>query len=257
MSRNNIITLNSKEDIHLCGVYKMYCSFHPEMFYIGSASVSHGRKYTRGFYKRMATHIYLLRKGLHHSGILQTMANKFGIKSIVMEIIEIVNSKTCLEREDYYIKTLNPICNSTKSAFDSTGYKHTPQAVKLMSKQRTGRILTIIQREVISKGKKGVTPKNIQILRTRKVVEKAHAKLKGRKQTSEKYFLAIRTPVIQYSKNGNEVNRFGSIKEANEKTGIDRAGISLASSGKRGSAGGFKWSIAMGVSASKFKEEEK
>jgi group I intron endonuclease len=255
MSAYNIKTLNDKEDIHLCGVYKIYCSRHPEVFYIGSTSVSQGKKYKCGFYKRMAGHIYSFKKNTHHSGTLQSMVNKFGLNSIVMEIIEICDSETCLEREDYYIKSLTPICNSTSSAFDSTGFKHSPKSLELMSKKRIGRRLTAMQRKSISDGKKGVTPKNIQILRSSEVIEKAHAKLRGRKQASEKYFSAIRTPVIQYAKSGNELNRFISIKEANEKTGINPAAISLASSGKRLTAGGFKWAIAMGVSASKFKEE--
>jgi hypothetical protein len=48
-------------------------------------------------------------------------------------------------------------------------------------------------------------------------------------------------PVIQLSNDGKKVNRFSSMLEAERATGISNGNISSACSGKRSTAGGYKW----------------
>ena len=47
--------------------------------------------------------------------------------------------------------------------------------------------------------------------------------------------------VIQLDLNDNVLNEFESIKQAEQKTGIDASSISNCCNGKRKSAGGYKW----------------
>lgn len=59
------------------------------------------------------------------------------------------------------------------------------------------------------------------------------------KYGSQKPFRAKK--VLQYSKDGELVNEWNSIKEAGRKTGICSVGISRVCNSKKGSAGGFIW----------------
>jgi len=51
--------------------------------------------------------------------------------------------------------------------------------------------------------------------------------------------------ILQYNKKGELINEFGSIREANEKTGIDRKSISNCAKGVKNynTAGGFIFKI--------------
>lgn len=51
--------------------------------------------------------------------------------------------------------------------------------------------------------------------------------------------------VYQYSKKGEYLNSFGSIKEAYRITGVNSSDISICCKGKRKSAGGYKWSYSI------------
>ncbi len=52
---------------------------------------------------------------------------------------------------------------------------------------------------------------------------------------------AIKTPVCQMDLEGNEINVYESLTEAERQTGINHRNISLVCQGKRKTAGGFKW----------------
>ena len=51
-------------------------------------------------------------------------------------------------------------------------------------------------------------------------------------------------PVIQYTKDGREIARYASQKEAMEKTGIQSRHISCCCKGKRKTTGGYVWRYA-------------
>ena len=57
----------------------------------------------------------------------------------------------------------------------------------------------------------------------------------------ERVSKALYKPVLQFSKNGNFVNEYPSIKDAKIKTGIDESNIGKVCKGKLNSAGGFLW----------------
>lgn len=53
----------------------------------------------------------------------------------------------------------------------------------------------------------------------------------------------LKKPVEQLDMNGKKVNEFDSIKAAQRATGINKNTIRLVASGKRKSAGGYKWRL--------------
>ena len=103
--------------------------------YVGSAV---------NFYNRKKQHLSLLKRGLHHSVLLQRAWNKYGEKSFVFEILEKVSDiKQLIEKEQYYLdfyesynsKNGYNICNK---AGNTLGFKHSDKTKKLMSLNHTG-----------------------------------------------------------------------------------------------------------------------
>lgn len=79
-------------------------------------------------------HLHRLRKGNHHSAILQNSWNKHGETSFLFSVLESVNSDELLiEREQYYIDTLAPRYNIAKKAGSPLGTKHTYESRMNMS----------------------------------------------------------------------------------------------------------------------------
>lgn len=93
--------------------------------YIGSAASS--------FKERWRCHIRDLNGNKHHSGRLQNAWNKYGEDSFKFEIVEECSSNTCIEREQFYIDTLNPFYNICKIAGNCTGRKFSEESKLKMS----------------------------------------------------------------------------------------------------------------------------
>lgn len=101
--------------------------------YIGSSANFHNRK---------AKHLSDLRRGNHHSIILQRAYNKYGKKAFIFEIIEQVNDENSLcVREQYYLDTFTPEYNVGKFANEKTrlGLKSSPEHCAKMSMSLKGR----------------------------------------------------------------------------------------------------------------------
>jgi group I intron endonuclease len=79
-----------------------------DKFYVGST--------TRTMKKRMADHIRIARQGKHHSIIFQNAWNKYGEKSFTMHLLEECDEANVVEREQYYLDTLEPKYNIMKVA---------------------------------------------------------------------------------------------------------------------------------------------
>ena len=98
------------------GIYQIRNVINDKL-YIGST--------TRYFSQRKAEHFKNLRKGIHSSIILQNAWNKYGEKSFKFEILEECTKEKCLEREQYYLDSLNPKYNINKIAENSRGKRWT------------------------------------------------------------------------------------------------------------------------------------
>ncbi len=184
------------------GIYKIYHIAKPDLFYIGSASGTMGKKTCQiGFYKRFLQHLRNLEHAKHNSKYLQNVVNKHGIDGLRFEIIEVIDSTNrtyILEREQYYLDLLKPVYNSSKTARCPT-VPYTEERKEAVRQQRKG--LPFV-------------PKAYEI---------------------------IRKPVTQYEINGTFVKEYKSIQIASNETKIDRSAISKCASGNRKSAGGFIW----------------
>jgi len=199
---NKVTTPSMLNQLTSLGVYKIYHVAKADVFYIGSASGTMGKKACQlGFYNRFRRHLHYLEHNKHDSKYLQNVVNKYGIEGLRFEIIEVVDSTDrayILEREQYYLDLLNPGYNSSKLARCPT-VPYTEE-----------------RREAVRQKRKGIS-----------FVESAYEK--------------IRKSIYQYDKSDVLIKVYISIEEASKITGIDRASISKCASGNRKTAGGYLW----------------
>ena len=92
--------------------------------YIGSCS------HNQGFKLRWGNHRRSLRKGNHHSIILQNAWNKYGELNFVFEILETCEPIKCIEREQYYLDTLHPKYNILSIAGSPLGRKASSETIQ-------------------------------------------------------------------------------------------------------------------------------
>lgn len=98
--------------------------------YIGSA-VNHDQ--------RRWVHLCVLRKGKHHSPILQNSWNKYGKNAFLFSVLEEVsNKKDLIKREQYWIDKLNPEFNCCPIAGSPLGRKYSAQAIENFRKGHIG-----------------------------------------------------------------------------------------------------------------------
>lgn len=202
---NKVATPAMLNQLTSLGVYKIYHVAKADVFYIGSASGTQGKKACQlGFYNRFRQHLRTLEKNKHSSKYLQNVVNKYGIEGLRFEIIEVIDSTDrvyILEREQYYLDLLNPGYNSSKLARCPT------------------------------------------IPYTEERKESARQRMKGIPFV-ESVYEKIRIPIKQYTKDNIFIKEYSSMKFASNETNIDRASISKCASGNRKTAGGFKWNFS-------------
>jgi len=110
------------------GVYKIYHAYSPDDIYVGSTNVSTGVKECQiGFYRRFMAHNNLFKRRTHYSSSLQELVDTYGISGIRYEIIEVCEKNKSIEREQFYLDTLNPHHNSSKTSAYSSGWVHTEE----------------------------------------------------------------------------------------------------------------------------------
>ena len=96
-----------------------------QQIYVGSAI---------RFAKRRDGHLHELRRNMHGNSRLQNSFNKYGEASFIFELLEEVTDKNKLiEREQFYIDTLNPYYNICRKAKSALGTKRTEEVKKRMS----------------------------------------------------------------------------------------------------------------------------
>lgn len=114
--------------------------------YIGSAIDLRARFY-----------VYYSKKRLESSKmIIYNAIKKNGHAKFILEILEFCSPSELLERENYYIKELNPEYNILPEARSSFGYKHSQEALAKMRDKRKN--LSEEERQNLSKAATGRTP---------------------------------------------------------------------------------------------------
>lgn len=107
------------------GIYKIQSTIEPEKFYIGSSVNLQNRK---------RQHYSMLKLNKHDATYLQNYYNKHGKESLIFHIIEECCQEKLIQREQYYIDTLNPLFNSRKNAESNFGHKFSEETKQNMSK---------------------------------------------------------------------------------------------------------------------------
>lgn len=117
------------------GIYKIIC-VPTGRFYVGSAI---------DLRNRWSTHLYRLRRNMHHNAKMQASWNKYGgEQSFIFEVLEYVMfAEMLIEREQHYIDTLSPFgkkgFNLAPVAGSRLGHKQSPEAIEKLRQASLGR----------------------------------------------------------------------------------------------------------------------
>lgn len=148
----------------ICGVYAITYIQNGKQ-YIGSSV---------NVYQRWSVHASYLRKGTHHSTLLQQDWNNGSPEDFIVDIIERTEAKDLISREQFYINTLTPAYNISKVAGNAfrdpeiqarlprgrDQREYLPEHGAKISASLTGKKLTDEHREHISQAQIGkeITP---------------------------------------------------------------------------------------------------
>ena len=175
------------------GIYKIVNLVNNNT-YIGSAVK---------LYKRKNQHLHSLRRNIHHSTYLQNSFNKHKEENFKFEVVEFCEKEELLEREQYYIDTLNPVYNTLKIAGSMIGFKFTEKSIIKM--KESSRLMSKEKREYI-----------------RECINKK-----------------VQKEILQYDLKGNLVREYKSYKEYEDITGRRETNVLLVCKGKRKTSKGF------------------
>jgi group I intron endonuclease len=114
------------------GIYRITCTTTGK-FYIGSAI---------NLRKRLYEHFRTLRLSTHSNSKMQHAFNKYGEQSFTHEIIELVLSPFLIDREQYWIDTLQAVKNGfnlSPTADSRLGYVFSPESREKMRQSHLGK----------------------------------------------------------------------------------------------------------------------
>jgi len=176
-------------------------------------------------------HLHELKKGKHKNKYLQNHFNKHGSKVFQFSILELCKEDVLLEREQYYIDTLNPEFNQNKIAgpFNKENKHPKPWKGEKFSEEHKRKLS---ENHADVSGEKNPAKR----LEVRKKISEAN---KGRKHRFHKG-----KPITQMNLEGNYIMTYEKIKEASRKTGVNSGNISSCIHGKLKTAGGFLWKFS-------------
>jgi len=169
------------------GIYKIIC-FSTGKIYIGS---------TQNLKKRWNEHRRKLRAGNHQNVYLQRAWNKHGENAFVFEVIELVTPWSLLDREQYWLDTVQPY--DRKIGFNIAHHADTPvRTPEIIEKLRTassGKSMSTETREklrIINTGKHHTTESRAKMSSARMGISyseetrnKMSAAKRGKKQPPE------------------------------------------------------------------------
>jgi len=200
---------------------------------------------------RWQKHLSNLRYNKHPNIKLQNAFNKYGVDNLIFEIIELVpNKEQLLDREQYYINTLNAVnegYNICPIAGNTTGVFHTEESIQKM-KVAHSNISEETRKRMSEAGKRRKpiseeTRRHMSEAQKGKVLSSTHREnlskaLKGRckgmytggARYNAKKVICIETGII-----------YEAISVASRETHTDRVSIIRCVNGSGKTAGGFHW----------------
>lgn len=200
------------------GIYIIRSKIKPERIYVGSsARVNH----------RMSIHKTQLKHGRHNNAKLSRHVNKYGLDDLFFEVIEtfdFISKEELLEREQYYINTLNPFFNISPCASSQLGCKRSDESKERYRNAVLGRRATRETRDKQRIAKIGVVPWNNGIPHSTETKRKIS---ETKKKTGQLLPLVgiLKKWIFQYDLKGNFINKFPNALAASAATKMDRKAI--------------------------------
>jgi len=105
--------------------------------------------------KRWTVHLSTLRRGQHRNRYLQRAFDKYGEKAFIFSILEETESENLIEREQFYLDTLNPEYNISSTAGSSLGVRYTNEARAKIGEAHKGEHLSVETRAKMRAAKIG------------------------------------------------------------------------------------------------------
>ena len=158
--------------IKLTGIYCIVNTYNDKC-YVGSAV---------NIRKRWEFHKWQLKFNKHNNKHLQNAWTKYKQSTFIFTVIEITDLENLIEREQYWIDTLNPEYNICPTAGSPLGREVTIETRLKISISQKGKIIPNEQKAKMSKAKLGVSLSNEHRL---KLSLANKGKNKGRKFTHE------------------------------------------------------------------------
>jgi group I intron endonuclease len=173
---------------------------------------------------------------------------KYGYSEFRLEILEYCESDKCLNREQYYLDSINPEYNILKKAGSSTGYIHTKEtraklalalkrekhpmfgkfhsaeSLAQMSRVKLGKKLSEETRTKISEAFKGEKNPMFGKKQSEEIIKKMSASLQGRKKPLTSGKAPVKIEVVDIK--NNKTTRYDSISAAALALNIGQSAIS-------------------------------
>jgi group I intron endonuclease len=260
---NYVYDVSLLDNLTKLGIYKISHINKPDAFYIGSASGNRKVKdCQKGFYRRFLEHLHFLEHKSHNSRYLQNVVNKYGIEGIRFEILEIVETEDrniILEREQYYLDSLNPTYNSSKTArcptVAYTAERKKATSIRMKGKKLPATVYNDIRVPVYQFDKQG------KFLKKYNSIQEASDKTKtdrasisnsasGKRKSAGGYLWSYNSAILiehkpliyQYTLEDHFVKTFDTLEEIKKEFSINTStAIRNCFSGKQKQAYGFKW----------------
>lgn len=200
-------------------------------FYIGSS---------KNLRKRCKTHFSNLRKNKHKNIILQQAFNKYGIEAFNFNIIEKVEDfNNLINREQYYIDTLNPKYNINKIANSSLGVKRRFETIEKIRNANLGLKHSEERNRIKSIAQGG----NNHWTKHKQFSEESKNKMsKSQKNLYKNGYISPRSIKInQFTLSGQFIKTWNSAAEASKKLNYSRQGINNCVNGKIKQSNNYIW----------------
>ena len=190
--------------------------------------------------RRLSQYSYMIKFNLLHNSHLQASIIKYGREKFNFEILEFSNEESLNNREKYWIdfyKSHNPNFGYNKT-FGGDGLVATEEIRLKISNSLIGITHSEERRLHQSESHKGKTLSD-----ETKFNQSTSQKIRFQNDNEIfKHRLAMsKEPIVQLELNGNFVNEFISIREAERTTKIHSSTISRVCKNKRKSAGDYLW----------------
>lgn len=258
-----VYDLSLLDNLTKLGIYKISHIDKSNLFYIGSASSTfNGKKCQKGFYRRFLEHLRALEHNKHDSKYLQNVVNKYGIEGIRFEILEIVETEdrnVILEKEQYYLDSLNPAYNSSKTArcptVPYTVERREAASARMKGKKLSEEVYNAVKVPIYQFDKQGKFLNKYDSIKEASDVTKTDRasisnSASGKRKSAGGHLWSFNNSILvshkaliyQYTLNDSLVNTFTTLEEIKKELGINTStAIRNCFSGKQKQAYGFKW----------------